>query len=234
MINSPTRQTTPRTILVVEDEPTLATAIAQRITAEGWSARVASDGASAVQAAKQLRPDLVIMDIMLPVMDGLEATKRIVADRPVPVLILTARDAVDSRIAGLDAGADDYLIKPITLDELAARLRAVTRRVAGKPEPVWRHGDLEYQPSAHEARWKGQPVDLTFREAQLLELFLSHPSRVLTRDFLRDKLYDWDTDNEGSNTLEVHVHHLRRKIHPKIVRTLRGSGYALGQPDAES
>ena len=98
MINSPTRQTTPRTILVVEDEPTLATAIAQRITAEGWSARVASDGASAVQAAKQLRPDLVIMDIMLPVMDGLEATKRIVADRPVPVLILTARDAEADKV----------------------------------------------------------------------------------------------------------------------------------------
>ena len=109
MINSPTRQTTPRTILVVEDEPTLATAIAQRITAEGWSARVASDGASAVQAAKQLRPDLVIMDIMLPVMDGLEATKRIVADRPVPVLILTARDAEADKVIGLGAGADDYI-----------------------------------------------------------------------------------------------------------------------------
>ena len=112
MINSPTRQTTPRTILVVEDEPTLATAIAQRITAEGWSARVASDGASAVQAAKQLRPDLVIMDIMLPVMDGLEATKRIVADRPVPVLILTARDAEADKVIGLGAGADDYMTKP--------------------------------------------------------------------------------------------------------------------------
>ena len=120
MINSPTRQTTPRTILVVEDEPTLATAIAQRITAEGWSARVASDGASAVQAAKQLRPDLVIMDIMLPVMDGLEATKRIVADRPVPVLILTARDAEADKVIGLGAGADDYMTKPFSMRELFA------------------------------------------------------------------------------------------------------------------
>ena len=117
-----------RNILVVEDEPTLATAIAQRITAEGWSARVASDGASAVQAAKQLRPDLVIMDIMLPVMDGLEATKRIVADRPVPVLILTARDAEADKVIGLGAGADDYMTKPFSMRELIARCKALLRR----------------------------------------------------------------------------------------------------------
>ena len=128
MINSPTRQTTPRTILVVEDEPTLATAIAQRITAEGWSARVASDGASAVQAAKQLRPDLVIMDIMLPVMDGLEATKRIVADRPVPVLILTARDAEADKVIGLGAGADDYMTKPFSMRELRSSRRTPRTR----------------------------------------------------------------------------------------------------------
>ena len=122
MLNSSAQSTViPRTVLVVEDEPTLATAIAQRITAEGWTARVASDGASAVQAASTLRPDLVIMDIMLPVMDGLEATKRIVAERPVPVLILTARDDEADKVIGLGAGADDYMTKPFSMRELIAR-----------------------------------------------------------------------------------------------------------------
>ena len=147
-------------------------------------------------------------------------------------MILTARDAVESRIAGLDAGADDYLIKPVALDELAARLRAVTRRIAGKPEPVWRHGELDYYPALHEVHWKGKLVDLTTREALLMELFLTHPNRVLTREFIRDKLYDWDAELE-SNTLEVFVHRLRKKIHPGIVRTMRGAGYALGRVDAE-
>ena len=130
MLNTTARQnTTPRTVLVVEDEPTLATAIAQRITAEGWTARVAGDGASAVQAASQLRPDLVIMDIILPVMDGLEATKRIVAERPVPVLILTARDDEADKVIGLGAGADDYMTKPFSMRELIARCKALLRRV---------------------------------------------------------------------------------------------------------
>ena len=125
MLNSSAQSTViPRTVLVVEDEPTLATAIAQRITAEGWTARVASDGASAVQAASTLRPDLVIMDIMLPVMDGLEATKRIVAERPVPVLILTARDDEADKVIGLGAGADDYMTKPFSMRELIARCKA--------------------------------------------------------------------------------------------------------------
>ncbi len=130
MLNSSAQSTViPRTVLVVEDEPTLATAIAQRITAEGWTARVASDGASAVQAASTLRPDLVIMDIMLPVMDGLEATKRIVAERPVPVLILTARDDEADKVIGLGAGADDYMTKPFSMRELIARCKALLRRV---------------------------------------------------------------------------------------------------------
>ena len=126
MLNSSAQSTAtePHTVLVVEDEPTLATAIAQRITAEGWTARVASDGASAVQAASTLRPDLVIMDIMLPVMDGLEATKRIVAERPVPVLILTARDDEADKVIGLGAGADDYMTKPFSPSELVARVKA--------------------------------------------------------------------------------------------------------------
>jgi two-component system response regulator QseB len=145
----------------------------------------------------------------------------------VPVLILTARDAVEQRIEGLDAGADDYLVKPITISELAARLRAVLRRSQGRPEPVWTHGALEYRPAAKTARWQGTPVELTGRECALLELLLAHPQRVLPRGLIQDKLYAFEQDIE-SNALEVHVHHLRRKIHPKIVRTVRGVGYALG------
>ena len=159
MLNTTARQnTTPRTVLVVEDEPTLATAIAQRITAEGWTARVAGDGASAVQAASQLRPDLVIMDIMLPVMDGLEATKRIVAERPVPVLILTARDALEQRVSGLQSGADDYLCKPFALAEVAARLQALIRRRHGQLMPQLTHGNVVFDSATRSVSCNGEPV----------------------------------------------------------------------------
>ncbi|KAK51924.1 response regulator [Bordetella bronchiseptica] len=221
-------------ILIVEDDPLIGDGLKNGLRLLGYAVDWFANGKEGDQALSVVHYDAIVLDLGLPGVDGVTWLSRWrQAGRTVPVVILTARDAVESRIAGLDAGADDYLIKPIMLDELAARLRAVTRRVAGKPEPVWRHGDLEYQPASHEARWKGQPVELTVREAQLLELFLTHPSRVLTRDFIRDKLYDWESDLE-SNALEVHVHHLRKKIHPKIVRTLRGSGYALGQIETET
>ena len=176
--------------------------------------------------------DAVVLDLGLPDDDGVALLGRWRQQgRQMPVVVLTARDAVASRISGLDAGADDYLVKPVELDELAARLRAVTRRAAGMPEPVWRHGPLEYQPAARLALWHGKAVDLTSRESMLLELLLTYPNRVLTREFLRDKLYDWDKGSE-SNTLEVHIHHLRKKLHPGIVRTLRGAGYTLGTLEA--
>jgi two-component system response regulator QseB len=147
-----------------------------------------------------------------------------------PVLILTARDALDSRIAGLDSGADDYLVTPVAIAELAARLRALTRRARGRPEPVWRHGALEYDPSAKTVNWRGKPVELTSRELALLEVLLANPRRVLSKQQLFDKLYAWDHSVE-SNAIEVYVHHLRRKIDPAIVRTVRGVGYALGAAD---
>ena len=198
MINSPTRQTTPRTILVVEDEPTLATAIAQRITAEGWSARVASDGASAVQAAKQLRPDLVIMDIMLPVMDGLEATKRIVADRPVPVLILTARDAEADKVIGLGAGADDYMTKPFSMRELIARCKALLRRVErakviaknSENEKILNFGSLVIDPAQRLVTVNGEQVHLTPTEFDLLVTLARKPKSVLTREKLLEEVWD--------------------------------------------
>jgi len=188
--------------------------------------------AEADRAVGMMHYDAVVLDLGLPDDDGVAVLSRWRNQgRQTPVVVLTARDAVSSRIGGLDAGADDYLVKPVELDELAARLRAVTRRAAGMPEPVWRHGPLEYQPAARLAIWHGKAVDLTSRESMLLELLLTYPNRVLTREFLRDKLYDWDKGAE-SNTLEVHIHHLRRKIHPGIVRTLRGAGYTLGTLEA--
>jgi two-component system response regulator QseB len=145
----------------------------------------------------------------------------------VPVLILTARDGVGDRIAGLDGGADDYLVKPITVDELAARLRALLRRRSGRAQAVWQHGALSYDPAGKCVTWQGQGVDLTARELALLEALMANPGRILSKAQLQEKLYDWGETLE-SNTLEVHVHHLRRKLGRDVVRTVRGVGYALG------
>lgn len=237
MINSPTRQTTPRTILVVEDEPTLATAIAQRITAEGWSARVASDGASAVQAAKQLRPDLVIMDIMLPVMDGLEATKRIVADRPVPVLILTARDAEADKVIGLGAGADDYMTKPFSMRELIARCKALLRRVErakviaknSENEKILDFGPMVIDPAQRIVTVNGEQVHLTPTEFDLLATLARRPKSVLTREKLLEEVWDW-VDASGTRTVDSHVKALRHKLGADMIRTVHGVGYAFEPP----
>ena len=197
MLNSSAQPTaTPRTVLVVEDEPTLATAIAQRITAEGWTARVASDGASAVQAATTLRPDLVIMDIMLPVMDGLEATKRIVAERPVPVLILTARDDEADKVIGLGAGADDYMTKPFSMRELIARCKALLRRVDrakviaknSENEKLLDFGSLVIDPAQRIVTVNGKQVHLTPTEFDLLATLARKPKSVLTREKLLEEV----------------------------------------------
>jgi two-component system response regulator QseB len=173
--------------------------------------------------------DAVVLDLGLPGRDGLAWLERWRArGKRLPVLILTARDAVESRVAGLDRGADDYLVKPISIDELAARLRALLRRSSGFAQPVWQHGALEYDSAGKSVRWQGRAVDLTAREFALLEILLANPQRVLSKAQLQDKLYDWRSPEPESNALEVYVHHLRRKIHPGIVRTVRGLGYALG------
>ena len=236
MINSPTRQTTPRTILVVEDEPTLATAIAQRITAEGWSARVASDGASAVQAAKQLRPDLVIMDIMLPVMDGLEATKRIVADRPVPVLILTARDAEADKVIGLGAGADDYMTKPFSMRELIARCKALLRRVEmdrGKTAEAvdeLRYGNLRYSATENAVLCGSTIVALTQTELRLLSYMMKQPEKAYSREELLSAVWGFDSEVETRVTDET-LRRIRKKLlqagSTVSVSTIWGFGYKL-------
>lgn len=238
MLNSTAQQQAqPRTVLVVEDEPTLATAIAQRITAEGWSARVAGDGASAVQAAAQLRPDLVIMDIMLPVMDGLEATKRIVADRPVPVLILTARDDEADKVIGLGAGADDYMTKPFSMRELIARCKALLRRVDrakviaknAENEKLLDFGSLIIDPAQRTVSLNGKDVHLTPTEFDLLATLARKPKSVLTREKLLEEVWDW-VDASGTRTVDSHVKALRHKLGPDMIRTVHGVGYAFEPP----
>jgi len=238
MLNSTARQNTaPRTVLVVEDEPTLATAIAQRITAEGWTARVAGDGASAVQAALQLKPDLVIMDIMLPVMDGLEATKRIVAERPVPVLILTARDDETDKVIGLGAGADDYMTKPFSMRELIARCKALLRRVErakviaknSENEKILDFGSMVIDPAQSIVTVNGEQVHLTPTEFDLLATLARRPKSVLTREKLLEEVWDW-VDASGTRTVDSHVKALRHKLGADMIRTVHGVGYAFEPP----
>lgn len=240
MIRNTSRYTTPSTILVVEDEPTLATAIAQRITAEGWTARVASDGASAVQAASQLKPDLVIMDIMLPIMDGLEATKRIVAERPVPVLILTARDDEADKVTGLGAGADDYMTKPFSMRELIARCKALLRRVErakviaknSENEKVLDFGTLVIDPAQRIVTLDGQQIHLTPTEFDLLATLARKPKSVLTREKLLEEVWDW-VDASGTRTVDSHVKALRHKLGSQMIRTVHGVGYAFEPPEGD-
>ena len=238
MLNSTAHQNTaPRTVLVVEDEPTLATAIAQRITAEGWTARVAGDGASAVQAALQLKPDLVIMDIMLPVMDGLEATKRIVAERPVPVLILTARDDETDKVIGLGAGADDYMTKPFSMLELIARCKALLRLVErakviaknSENEKILDFGSMVIDPAQRIVTVNGEQVHLTPTEFDLLATLARRPKSVLTREKLLEEVWDW-VDASGTRTVDSHVKALRHKLGADMIRTVHGVGYAFEPP----
>jgi two-component system response regulator QseB len=217
-------------VMIVEDDHQIGDGLASGLRGLGFATDWFERGEQADTAMRTAPYDAIVLDLGLPGGDGLAWLGRWRARGDhVSVLILTARDAVTSRVAGLDAGADDYLVKPITLAELAARLRAVVRRAQGRPEPLWTHGDLAYDPSARAARWRGQPVDLTARESALLEVLLANPGRIVPKATILEKVYGWDEAIE-SNALEVYVHHLRRKIHPAIVRTVRGVGYALGDP----
>jgi two-component system, OmpR family, response regulator QseB len=216
-------------ILIVEDDVPLADALCTGLRQLGHVVDTFPSGQQADAALAAVEYDAAVLDLGLPGRDGLEWLERWRGrGRSLPVLILTARDAVESRVSGLDRGADDYLVKPVSIDELAARLRALLRRRSGFAQPVWQHGALEYDAAAKSVRWQGRTVDLTARELALLEILLAHPRRVMSKAQLQDKLYDWRGQEPESNALEVYIHHLRRKIDPGIVRTVRGLGYALG------
>jgi two-component system response regulator QseB len=221
-------------VLIVEDDSLLGNGMASGLRTLGFAVDWSRDGADADAMLASATYDAIVLDLGLPGDDGMVCLQRWrQRGDATPVVILTARDGVDHRVGGLDAGADDYLVKPVALNELAARLRAITRRARGRAEPVWRHGALEFDPASKAVRWQGRPVQLTSREAALLEVLLAHPRRVLSKAQIFENLYGWDEELD-SNALEVFVHRLRRKIAPGIVRTVRGVGYALGEPADES
>ncbi len=219
-------------VLIVEDEPKIADFLRRGLTFEGYQVQVAYTGEEALAMVREASPDLVILDIMLPGIDGMEVCRRLRKNHPdLPILMLTARDAIPDRVAGLDAGADDYLVKPFAFDELLARLRALLRR-ARPPEPgeVLRFADLTMNTTTREV-WRGErPVDLTAREFDILELFLRHPRQVLTRDLLYERIWGYDYGGE-SNIIEVYIRYLRAKLEaagePRLLHTVRGVGYVL-------
>jgi two-component system, OmpR family, response regulator QseB len=213
-------------VLVVEDDEDIAQALQRSLRMEGYDVRAAPDGPTALEHGRAFAPDLVILDLGLPGLDGLEVARSLRADDDVPILILTARDALESRVEGLDAGADDYLVKPFDLDELAARVRALLRRRAGRSQPVYTHDVLKLDPAAHEVFKDDLPIALIPREFALLHALIETPTRVFTRAELEEKLYGWG-EEVGSNTIEVHVHSLRRKLGADQIVTVRGVGYRL-------
>ncbi|MBC3245052.1 response regulator [Pseudomonas lurida] len=214
-------------LLLIEDDVALGEGIHQALVREGYTVDWLQDGSSALHALLSETFDAVVLDLGLPRMDGLEVLRRLRdSGATVPVLILTARDATEDRIAGLDAGADDYLIKPFDLAELKARLRALLRRSAGRARVVIEHAGICLDPSTQHVSYHGQTVLLTPKEFQLLHELLSPPGRVMTRDQLMQLLYGWNEEAE-SNTLEVHIHHLRKKFSSELIRTIRGVGYLV-------
>ena len=214
-------------ILLVEDDRPLGEGIRTALKPEGYTVDWLQDGASALHALSHESFDLAILDLGLPRLDGLEVLKRLrAAANAVPVLVLTARDATTDRIAGLDAGADDYLVKPFDVDELKARLRALLRRRFNRPEPTLEYRGIVLDPANQQVSYQGAPVPLPRKEFALLHELLAQPGRVMTRDRLQQALYGWEEEVE-SNALEVHIHHLRKKFFPELIRTVRGVGYLV-------
>jgi len=209
----------------------IGTAAREGLRQEGHTVDWVRDGTQAELAAANGVYDLMLLDLGLPRRDGLSVLRTLRAKgSDVPVLIITARDAVADRVAGLDAGADDYLVKPFDLDELAARVRAVLRRRSGRASSVLRVGELEMDTAAHQVRWKGRDVALSAREYALLETLADRPGAFLSRAQLEERLYGWD-EEIGSNAIEVHIHALRRKLDPALIRNVRGLGYSLAKDD---
>lgn len=218
-------------ILVVEDDRRIRDLLRRGLIFEGYSVDTAEDGESALRVARESPPDAVILDIMLPKMDGLEVCRRLRSASNVPIMMLTARDSVPDRVTGLDAGADDYMVKPFAFDELLARLRSLFRRHRMESAPdVHRYADLELNPRTRQVFRGGDIVELTAKEFDLLELFLRHPGQVLTREMIYEHIWDYDFGGE-SNIIEVYVRYLRTKLEAggkaRLIQTVRGVGYAL-------
>ena len=216
---------------MIEDEPTIARSVADRLRGEGFAVEIAGDGAAGVDLVRRLRPDLVILDLMLPELDGIEVYRRIQRERPVPVIMLTARDSEADVLVGLGVGADDYLTKPFSPRELVARVRAVLRRAERRPagEGPIRVGELELDPDAREVRSGGRLVPLSPTEFDLLRYLAERPGVVRDRPRLLAEVWGW-RDGSGQRTVDSHIRGLRRKLGPDLIRTVHGVGYALRRP----
>ncbi len=220
----------PPRVLVVEDDDAIAQVLQRSLRMEGYDVKIAGDGVSALDLSHAFLPDLVILDLGLPGMDGIEVAKTLRKSDDVPILVLTARDAVESRVEGLDSGADDYLIKPFERQELLARLRALLRRRPPRGQATIAVGDLTLNPDTHEVLRGDRPVDLTQREFELLEYLMRNERIVISRQRLLDEVWGYDPFSM-TNTIEVFVSNLRRKLEaggePRLLHTIRGAGYVL-------
>jgi two-component system OmpR family response regulator len=223
----------PVRVLVVDDEPALTELLAMALRYEGWEVRSASDGRSAVRTAREFGPDVVVLDVMLPDIDGLEVLRRLRDhSAAVPVLFLTARDAIEDRIAGLTAGGDDYVTKPFSLEEVVARLRGLLRRAgmtARQQDAMLSVGDLTLDEDSHEVCRGGMPVELTATEFELLRFLMRNPRRVLSKAQILDRVWHYDFGGQA-NVVELYISYLRKKIdagREPMIHTLRGAGYVL-------
>lgn len=215
-------------ILLIEDDRLIGDGIKAGLSKLGFSIDWFTQGKEGLRALSAAPYDAVVLDLSLPEIDGLDILRQWRQQgQDEPVLILTARDALEQRINGLQMGADDYLCKPFALSEVAARLQALIRRRHGQLQPTLKHGDVIMEPGSHTVTLNGEPLVLKAREIALLELFLLNAGRVLTRSQLEEKLYGWD-DEVSSNAVEVHIHHLRKKLGSEFIRTIHGVGYTLG------
>lgn len=217
-------------ILVIEDEERIRQFLKRGLTYENYTVDTAVDGKAGLEQARDNPPDLVLLDLMLPGIDGLEVCRRLRAASDVPILMLTAKESIEDRVAGLDAGADDYLVKPFSFDELLARVRALLRRAQPAQPQVYRFADLELDTGTRQGRRGGLTFDLTAKEYELLELFMRNPRQVLTRDIIFDRVWGYDFGGE-SNIIEVYVRYLRQKTEidelSRLIHTVRGVGYVL-------
>jgi DNA-binding response OmpR family regulator len=216
-----------RTIAIIEDEAPIAAAVAARLRSEGYAVEVAHDGPSGVELCDRARPDLVILDLMLPGLDGLEVCKQIQRERPVPVLMLTARDTETDLVVGLAVGADDYMTKPFSMREVVARVHALLRRSEKLPlADTVRVADVELDPDRRRVRRNGESVHLTPTEFDLLQYLATRPGRVATREELLEQVWGYDIPS-GARTVDSHIRSLRRKLGPALIRTVHGVGYAV-------
>jgi len=214
-------------LLLVEDDTMIGDSVRQGLRQDGFAVDWVQDGEAAELALRTTEYALILLDLGLPQKSGLEVLRTLRrTGNPIPVLILTARDAVADRVRGLDDGADDYLVKPFALDELAARIRALLRRHSGRADPLITYGDLILNPATHQVMWRGQDVALSGREFAVLQALLERPGAVLSRVQLEERLYGWE-EEVASNAVEVHIHHLRHKLDPALIRTIRGVGYMV-------